>query len=555
MRSPQQLITELLSHKGIKNQTDIESFLNPKLADLPHPNEMFGMESAAKEVVIALQEEMPILIWGDYDVDGTTATSLLYNFFSEIGVKKLHYHIPNRLTEGYGLNIDYFNSSDWISDTPFLLITVDCGISNYEEVEAIKKMGGRVIITDHHLLPDTVPDCIFLNPSNPQCGFNNKFLAGVGVSFYLIAGIRNHLKTHNITLSGIKETNSLKHFLAFVALGTLADIVHLSEVNRVLVKAGIESLSQTPFKGLKTLLESSEIYNSDLSSEDISYNIAPKINAAGRFGVGEKVVDLFTADEDKTINKLVKKLTKLNDDRKLQCKNALEEILETIDSKTVKEENCIVITGDFFEGIIGIIASKLVDQYKVPVFVFSNIDKNGDIKGSARSIEGVNILNAVKVNDFLLKKFGGHSMAAGMSMSYRNFKQFKENLINVFSNLTLNKNLKQAYDVESSIEEVFNPEFLKLFKHLEPFGEGNRQPIFYGQNVSIVSSRRVGFNGSHLQLTLRNKYNNNVKGVGFNLGHKFELAEPGSFVNIYFTPTINRYKNSSTWQARIVDLF
>ena len=555
MRTPQEIIKELLAKKGLEKQEEIDNFLNPKLSALPHPNEMWGMEAASKVVVTALQDEIPILIWGDYDVDGTTAASLLYNFFSAIGVKKLFYHIPNRITEGYGLNVDYFKKDDWSIDSPFLLITVDCGISNYREVEEIKKRGGRVIVTDHHLLPEKLPDCTFLNPSNPQCGFNKKFLAGVGVSFYLVAGVRNYLISNNITIKHLKKIESLKYFLGFVALGTLADIVKLSDVNRLLVKAGIESLAETPFKGLKKLLESGDIYNGEMSSEDISFNIAPKINAAGRFGVGKKVVDLFTTSDEKTSKSLVKKLTKLNDDRKLQCKNALEKILLQVDSTKTKNDNCIVIIGNYFEGIIGIIASKLVDQFKVPAFVFSDVDQNGDIKGSARSVEGINILDAITANGYLLKKFGGHSMAAGMSLSFLNFDQFKENLISAFSKLTLDRAIKPIYDLESSIEEVFNPEFLKLFKLLEPFGEGNKQPIFYDSKVSIVSCRRVGFNGAHLQVTLRNKFHDNVKGIGFNLGDKFELAEPGSFAKIFFTPTINRFKNSSTWQARIVDLF
>ncbi len=546
MRSPESIIKLLLETRGIDSNEDIKNFLYPKLKDLPHPDCMYGMKDAVAEVAEAIEYKKPILIWGDYDVDGTTGTSLLINFFREIGVTDIHFHIPNRITEGYGLNTEYFQDLPFTCEEEFLLITVDCGISNYKEIEFVKSMGGKVIVTDHHQLPEILPDCHIVNPSHPECGLHSSCLAGVGVAFYLAAAIRGYLKQNNLLSKDI----SLKSFLAFVALGTIADLVQLTTVNRILIRAGLETLADTSFLGLRKLIEACEIYSTDFYSEDIGFNIGPKINAAGRFGEAELIVRLFTNNDEKLINKTIKRLFSLNNTRKDKCKEALSEIFDNIDPVTVKKEKCLIALGDYHEGITGIIASKIVDQFHVPTFVFTATDEK-ILKGSARSVSGVNILELITNCNYLLNKFGGHTMAAGMSLCSFNLEAFKENIIAQLQHTELSRDNHNQCDLKISVHEIFSPQFLKIYKQLEPFGEGNRKPVFYDEQAEIVSARQVGFRNEHLQVTLRNKYYNNVKGVGFNLGNQIKLTQPGSQAKIYFSPVINRYKGSSSWQAQI----
>lgn len=549
------LIKELLQLRGYSDPDRIADFLSPQLANLPHPLSMKGMAEAIELIVEAIQEETPILIWGDYDVDGTTATSLLVNFFKKLGID-VFWHIPNRITEGYGLNFEYFKKLPWKEGESFIFITVDCGISNYKEIREIQQIGGRVLVTDHHQLPTQLPECIIINPSDPRCDFASSSLAGVGVAFYLAAGIRSALIARKTKLKNKGVVPNLKSFLGFVALGTIADVVNLSPVNRILVRGGIETFSDPEFCGLQALLSSCEIVTGDVSTDDIGFNIAPTINAAGRYGVGRKVVELLTEKEPKKAAKLAGELKKLNASRKIACTESTTEILNVLDEETIKEDKCIIILGDFFEGIIGILASRLVDQFKVPVIVFTSSD-NKLIKGSARSVEGVDIHKILTGCSFLLQKFGGHEMAAGMSLREENFLAFKDTFVSLLSMLQQDENGKvpaKRYDIECSIEEVFKEETLRVYKMLEPFGSGNQQPLFYDTKALVVAARQVGANKEHLQLTLRGTYQNNIKAIGFNLGTKGKDVIAGSVVKIIFTPTINRFKERSTWQARITDI-
>lgn len=549
------LIKGLLQLRGYSDPSVVSEFLNPQLANLPHPSAMKGMADAIELVIEAIVTNTPILIWGDYDVDGTTATSLLVNFFKKLGVD-VFWHIPNRITEGYGLNVEYFKELPWKEGDPFVFITVDCGISNIDEIKEINKIGGRVLVTDHHQLPAQLPNCIILNPSNPECGFTTSTLSGVGVAFYLAAGVRSVLIAQKTKLNNHGTVPNLKSFLGFVALGTIADVVNLSPVNRILVRAGIETFTEPVFCGLEALLHSCEINSGDVSTDDIGFNIAPTINAAGRYGVGRKVVELLTEEEPKKALKLALELKKLNAARKIACTEGTTEILNVLDEETIKTDKCIIISGEFFEGIIGILASRLVDQFKVPVIVFTSAN-NKLLKGSARSVQGIDIHKILTGCSFLLQKFGGHEMAAGMSLREENFLAFKEGFVNILSTLQekgIGKIPVRRYDIECSIEEVFKEETLRMYKKLEPFGPGNDQPLFYDSKALVVAARQVGTNKEHLQLTLRGTYQNNIKAIGFNLGVKGKNVIAGSVVKIIFTPTINRFRESSTWQARLIDI-
>ncbi len=549
---------EFLKKRGIEGDAELGRFLFPRLADLPKPENMQNLAEAAHLVVEYMTNGKQIVIWGDYDVDGTTATALLVNFFRECSVR-VSWHIPNRLLEGYGLNIEWFhrNKSSLLNDD-FLLITVDCGISNEYEISRIQEMGGTVIVTDHHNLPEQgLPQCIILNPSIATCGFHGKQLAGVGVAFYLAAGIRAELAGRQ-QFEKIAKNIKLKQYLAFVALGTIADIVDLTNINRILVRAGLEALGCTNFPGLQEILVSCGICEDQILSADIGYLIGPKINAAGRLGESELVVTLLTERDRIQAKRLATQLTALNDERKRICVDNLETTLDNISATRVDQDKCVIAKGRLHQGVVGIVASKLVEVYGFPALVFAEkilANKTIVYVGSARSVEGISIVEMLKACSEWIERFGGHEMAAGLTVTAENFAGFSAK----FSAIAKEKwqghrvSIKQRYDIECSVESLMSNEYLDFMKLLEPFGPGNLQPIFKDSQARIVDSRVVGKTSEHLHLTIRGQYAN-LKGIGFCLGSRInEVQKVPERVMIY-APTVNRFRGNVSWQVRVIDV-
>ncbi len=547
-----------LKNRGIEGDEALERFLFPRLADLPKPEKMQNLVKAVRLVVEYMTSGKQIVIWGDYDVDGTTGTALLVNFFRECGVT-VTWHIPNRLLEGYGLNIEWFQRHITSSlSGEFLLITVDCGIANEYEISRIKKMGGIVIVTDHHNIPEHgLPQCIILNPSIPTCGFHRKQLAGVGVAFYLAAGIRAELADRELFDNVAKNIN-LKQYLAFVALGTIADVVGLTDINRILVRAGLEALGCTKFPGLQEILISCGIDGGEILSEDIGYLIGPKINAAGRLGENTLVVKLLTERDRLQAKKLATQLTILNDERKRISADNIELTLAKISATRVDQNKCVIAKGSLHQGVIGIVASKLVEVYGFPALVFSEkelLDKNIVYVGSARSIEGISMVKMLKACSKWIERFGGHEMAAGLTVTAENFAGFSAR----FSAIAKEKwqehqiSKKKPYDIECSVENLMSDEYLDFMRLLEPFGPGNLQPIFKDSQARIVDSRVVGKTSEHLHLTIRGKYANH-KGIGFSLGNRISEVQKNSERVMIYTPTINRFRGNVSWQVRVIDV-
>jgi single-stranded-DNA-specific exonuclease len=553
-----EICLRLLALKGLKESQEIADFLYPKLKDLPKPELMKGLSEATQLIVDYLENGLQIVIWGDYDVDGTTSTGLLVNFFRELGIEVL-YHIPNRLTEGYGLNVEWFKENrGTFTSKKFLLITVDCGIANREEVQQIQKLDGEVIVTDHHSIPlDGLPDCIVLNPSQADCGFHQEKLAGVGVAFYLAAGIRSRLLL-SPQYKDIVPTINLKKYLAFVALGTVADLVYLTTTNRILVRAGLESLKDTPFTGLSSLLESCELYGDQITSEDIGYLLGPKINAAGRLGNSEIAIKLFTARSATEAKKAVGSLEKLNSKRKTICEDDLETALSTCSKTLIAQSFSCVCSGNFHLGVAGIVASRLVEEFRVPSIVFAEYpDLSGDeyLKGSVRSIEGISVIDALNDCSDLIVKFGGHDMAAGLTILQKDLdefrKYFSKSLKRQRAEMTDKKSITAAF--ETSVDQVMDNKTLECLHCFEPYGPGNDAPVFRDRSSKVIQARTVGRLNSHLNIVVRGEYSN-YKGIGFNLGDKISEVQENPERTIYFVPTKNRYRGTVSWQLRVVDL-
>ncbi|SDP17171.1 single-stranded-DNA-specific exonuclease RecJ [Desulforhopalus singaporensis] len=560
-RAPAELpdfIRRLLIKRGVKDQKAIEGFLFPKLKDLPRPEKMKNLDAAAKLATRYVIEKKTIVIWGDYDVDGTTGTALLVNFFRELGVETI-WHIPNRLVEGYGVNLSWFRDNNALGgNANFLLITVDCGSSNSHEISVLTESGADVIVTDHHELPgDGVPETLILNPMQQDCGFAGEKLAGVGVAFYLAAKIRSEL-IENSKYNQAAAAINLKNYLAFVALGTIADMVELTATNRILVRAGVETLDATPFTGLKLLLQSSGVERGDLSSEDIGFLIGPKINAAGRLGESRAVVELFTTDDLQKIKTNISLIESLNSKRKELCLADTDQAFLELEQETASDRKAIVLAGDYHLGVAGIVASRITDKYNLPVIILSRqTDSSGNcyFKGSGRSVEGIDLVASLADCSSLLIKFGGHKMAVGLTVDGRRvgefIKRFESAVAKQFCNLQ--RAQIAPYDVQCSVSEVMDDESLYFLKLLEPFGTANPHPKFLDKTMNIVCAKTVGQNEEHLSVTIRGKYTN-YKGIGFGLGKDIDEVQRSPTRPAVFTYTKNRYRNTVSWQVRLLTL-
>jgi single-stranded-DNA-specific exonuclease len=554
-----QIFQEFLRKRGIEGDEALSKFLFPRLVDLVKPERMQNLVAAANIVVEYMISARPIVIWGDYDVDGTTGTALLVNFFRECGVT-VTWHIPNRIHEGYGLNIEWFYAfKKSLQKSDFLLITVDCGISNIVEINQIQEMGGKVIVTDHHSLPaHGLPRCLILNPSMPTCGFHKEQLAGVGVAFYLAARVRAELVADIRFTDRIKGVN-LKQYLAFVALGTIADMVELTSTNRILVRGGMEALGCTKFPGLQELLASCDIIDGgEILTEDIGYLLGPKINAAGRLGESDLVVNMLTATDHQQAKKMVFKLTTLNEERKRISLENLDTALTKISKSKSECDKCVIVEGKLHQGVAGIVASKLVEVFGFPAIVFAEKllpDKSLVYVGSARSVEGINIIEILQSCAHLLEHFGGHEMAAGLTVRSKDFSLFNADFTMKVRESWSKRiiSLKKQYDIQCSVENLMSDEYLGFMKLLEPFGPGNPQPIFQDKRAKIVDSRVIGKDAQHLHVTIRGKFTN-LKGIGFSLGSRVNDVQKESERTMIYTPTINRFRGNVSWQVRVIDV-
>ncbi len=552
------VIQKILNKMNLTDNAEIQQFLFPHLNQLPRPSAMKGIKDAVKTIIQGIEEGTDFIIWGDYDVDGTTGTSLLVNFFRELGVE-VNWHVPNRLQDGYGLHSETFkklHSSLQCED--FILITVDCGISNRQEIEDILALGGKVIVTDHHQLPTgDLPGCVILNPNQEGCGFMEHKLAGVGVAFYLAAALRSALDSSGY-FEGVEKPN-MKDYLGFVALGTIADLVEITAVNRVLVRAGMEALTGSNIAGLKALLESAGLKDGTLTSEDISFSLGPRINAAGRLGSADVAVELMTCDNHSSGALLSKRLDSYNEKRKLLCNENLETALTEIGRQNLDDLSTVVVAGDFHSGVIGIVASKLVDIYSKPVIVFARETRDDGIevlKGSGRSVEGINLLECLHACADKIVKYGGHAMAAGLTIITHNYIPFKSSFNRQVELERLNclHQIKQeTQTVECSVDEIMAEESLNYLLKLEPFGPQNQKPVFIDKDATVVSCKTIGSNNEHLQLTLRGKYSN-YRGIGFGLGDRYEAIKRDPQRQVSFSPMINRYRGAIEWQLRVIDI-
>ena len=541
-------VLDLLFSRGIDDEEKIEKFLNPSLEDIGNPLGFADMEKTALEIEKAIKEQKNIWIYGDYDVDGITSTAVLRFGLKELGAKNVNYYIPLR-EEGYGLNCKALQKIK--DDGGELVITVDCGITGFEEAEFAKSINLPMIITDHHnLFEDRLPEAVtVIEPKRKDNTFPFTMLAGVGTIFRVMIYMYER--------AGIKE--KVFELIDLVGLGTIADVVPLVEENRIFTKFGLVQLARTKNLGLKVLLEKlfPDKTDGNFESDDVGFKIAPLFNAAGRLEDAKIVMELLLSEDRGEIESIVEKLISLNEKRKEMQNEIAKKIEEKLEDKNVEDIHVIVdASPEYHHGVLGIVASKIVDKYYRPTIVMEIKEDEGTAVGSCRSIDGFNLLEALQSMPELFTKFGGHSRAAGLSIPIENIDEF-EKRINEFAKkkMTPEMLLKTVkYDKVIPMQKI-NYGFFKSLEDLKPFGEGNRSPVFRINNVSLESTRLIGKTKEHVMYNAVQKDFSIRNCVWFSSSDVFkELLEIGSSVDIVFEMKNEMYQDEINTKIFTIDI-
>lgn len=532
------LLATILSNKKISKKEDIEKFLSPTRNDFHDPFLMPDMKIAVDRIIKAIETKEKIMIYGDYDVDGITSITVLKQFLADRGIVADTY-IPNRLDEGYGLNKKAIEEIAKQNYT--LMITVDCGISGIEEVEYANSLGIETIITDHHEQAETIPNALAVVDAKRK---DNKYpfnqLAGVGVVFKLIQAIGFSL--------GLEEKEYLK-YLDLVCVGTISDIVPLVDENRVIAKLGLKLVEVTRNLGLKTLLDT--VGYKKIDSITISFGVAPRINACGRMGYQEEALKLFLTKDLEEAKNISNKLNEYNKERQDKEKRIFAEAIEKIE-KGEKDKSCIILGNEnWHHGVIGIVASKVTDMYFKPSILIC-FEEQGDGKGSGRSIPGFDLHEALTKCDKYIEKFGGHSMAIGITVKKDNFEEFKKQFEEYAKNSDIDKIIPIIYiDEEITLKDI-NLKAVQELQLLEPFGEGNKMPLFLYKNLKIDSIRALS-EGKHLKLTLKDD-NMLIDAIGFNMGDYTNDYLIGDKVDVVGNLEINSFNGIDKVQINLKDI-
>ncbi len=526
------ITAQILINRGHTDPEEIEKFLNISLDSLTHPFKMLNLEQASNRILEAILNNEKIGIFGDYDVDGITSTAVLINFFQEIGYNNFTYHIPSR-DEGYGLNNDIIKK--FKNENVKLIITVDCGIQNFPEVDYANSLGIDVIVTDHHEPSEILPKAFaVINPKQKNCQFPFKELAGVGIAFYLVMGLRIKLRDKEL----IKNNVNLLKYLDLVAIGTIADICPLIKENRVFVKFGLEQVKKSQRPGIRALKQLCYLENKNINYWDVGFRIAPRLNAAGRISDPMKALYLLITNKYTEALKISDELNKNNYERQKIEEKILNEAIKLIEKDNrIKNKKSIVLYSDsWHEGVIGIVSSKLVEKYYKPTILISFTGDYG--KGSARSIKDFNIYNGIKMCEELLESFGGHKLAGGLMIKRNNIREFIDAFETIVNRLTTKDHFIKKIFIDKIVKfNEINKNFLQELSKLSPFGPANEEPLLFVNDILVSGIKSFGMN--HLQLQVEQ---NNIafEAVGFNIANK--NIELGDSVNIAFMPYLESQK-------------
>ncbi len=536
------LTAQVLINRGITNEVEAEQFLNSSLFDLPSPYLLKDMDKAVGRIRQALEQTERIAIYGDYDVDGITSTAILYLFLKNIGADVIYYN-PDRLKEGYGVNIGAVQKLK--NEGVSLIISGDCGITARNEVIEAKKLGIDFIITDHHEPPAILPEAAaVLNPHQNGCIYPGKEIAGVGVVFNLLIALRRSLRDSGFFEHG--EPN-LGEYLDLVALGTVADCASLKNVNRIFVKEGVKRLSNAKRLGIIALKEVSGT-KMKVDTYDIGFKLGPRVNASGRLNSASLAVELFISNDISKARELASILNSENTKRQTIEGNIIRDIITQIKTSpgVLKMNSLVLASPQWHQGVIGIVASKLVEMYQKPTVVIS-IQEDGIGKGSARSVEGVNIYDALHKCDELLEQFGGHELAAGLNIRVENINEFKSQFEKAVNDALIDYTSKLRIDGELDLPDLTDS-FVNELGLLSPFGVGNPEPVFIAKSVGVSSQRLL--KDRYLSLKL-NDNNRIYDAIWFDPKERIPVPDK---IDVVFTPEFNEWNGKKSIQLRVKDI-
>ena len=538
------ILANLLIAREVTNFYEAKAYFRPELSKLYDPYLMNGMEDAAVRVIEALTNNEKIAVYGDYDVDGTCSSALMYLMLKELGAN-VEIYIPNRLTEGYGLSTEGIDSLKKEGTT--LIITVDCGITAVEEIAHANKLSIDSIICDHHKPKEVLPDAVaVLDPLKPNCKYPFPYLSGAGVAFKLATAIGDRIGKKDMALQ----------YLDLVALAGAADIVPLVDENRILVREGIDRINRSPRPGILALIRSARMEPGNLSAGQIVFTIAPRINAVGRLGDAIRAVDLFITDNGEDAIKAAEVLEHENQQRRKIDEVTFSHAVEIVESEfdLTKDFGIILHDDNWHPGVIGIVASRLVEKYYKPSIMLTTID--GVAKGSARSITGFNIYKALEYSEDLLLQFGGHEAAAGLAIEIENIPEFRERFNKYLGDhLTKAEILPEIHiDSKISLSEI-TPKFVRILNQFAPFGPGNMRPVFLAENVELIYPPRIVGSNHLLTCVKQNGSDKVFDTIGFNLGYYASHIDKNyDLVDIVFTIETVVKDGKSYPQLRLKDL-
>ncbi len=525
------VVAAILLNRGIDTKEKANTFLNKDASLFHDPFLLKDMDRAVSRIKRALLCKEKITVYGDYDVDGITATSIVYLYLREKGAI-CDYYIPDREDEGYGLSGEALNKI--AKSGTNLIITVDTGITAAEEVETAKALGMDIIITDHHLCTGTLPDTITVNPQRPDCPYPFKSLAGVGVAFKLICALESG--NHKLILDKFSD---------LVSLGTVADMMELTYENRAIVSAGLDKINSNPNAGLALLMESAGISGRKKDSSSIGFSIAPRINAAGRMASPYIAAELLMSDNPARQSELCAELETLNNQRRSTESSIEKTACSRIDNKPMYKDKKIYVLADpeWQAGVLGIAASKVAERYNRPCILMTCED--GVAKGSARSAGDFNLYQAMKSCEDLYDKFGGHEFAAGLTIAEEKIPELFKRLNDYADKHMDLKSMLPVMNIEFDFPpELFTPETINSLEILEPFGNSNPQPVFAFKNALLTSLTPMGEGNKHMRLQL-NCGGTYVTAVAFNKGELTHHFEPGDTVDVAGTLTVNEWNGRS----------
>jgi len=539
----QPALCRLLAVRGITDYETAKRFFRPQITDLHDPFLMKGMKQAVARISEAVEWHERIMVYGDYDVDGTTSVAVVYSFLKKHYTGEISFYIPHRYREGYGISkagIDFAHANGYT-----LMITLDCGIKSVELIQYAQTLGIDVIVCDHHM-PDTKlpPAYAILNPKQTDCTYPYKELSGCGIGFKLISALAKQWKL---------PEESVFSCLDLVATSIAADIVPIDGENRVLAYYGIKKVNENPCMAIKTLKEISGA-NRYLSISDLVFVIGPRVNAAGRMDDARKAVELFTEDDPDMIRSLADQLQSDNFDRKEVDKSITEEALSLIqnDSVLLQRKSTVLYQEHWHKGVVGIVASRLIDHYYRPTIVLTH--SNGKVTGSARSVSGFNIYEALHECKDLLENYGGHFYAAGMTMSPENVKTFVERFEEVVSRTIPPELLIPEIEIDAEIKlaDIRQPMF-NIIKQFEPFGPTNLRPVFITKNVYDYRGYSKVVKEQHIKFVVHQHNGEIIDGIAFGMAEKFSIVQNGAF-DIVYSLDENEYNGVTKLQMKVIDI-